>query len=562
MRMFYWPAGVTIRNMHDTRGNTTKQLTNHGNSCYILDSIILVSIIGRYNLGNYHTLEYHTLVYIMNKTGFKGRVAELSLLDKLWEAPTATLLILYGRRRVGKTRLLTHWLNRHPKRAIYWVAEPSSALHQLRSFSQTIYNFSHPDAPAPHEFTYANWEQAFAEVAQLARDERLALFIDEVTYLIEVDPSIMGTLQKMWDHTLKDSQVKLGLSGSQRGLMENQILGYQAPLYGRATAQIDLPPLPFSVVGEFFPEYSHPEQVEVYAIFGGVPAYWERLDTTLSILENIQLQLLTPNTLMQEEPRLLLQDFITDTHNYVGIMQAIAQGAQTQLDISRYTGLSQGHISKYLSVLRDTGFVERGVPVTEASKKSRRGRYYITDPYLRFYYRFLSTQQTQVALGDPRQALGYIEQNLPAFIETYTWRDLCRDWLIAATNNGDISVPLEDIGGAWLKKHEVDVVGISRMQHRLVLGTCHWQDEPANRHLLSDLIAHTAAFVPNSGEWTIDYLGFARNGWTAEAEALAQDIRRVGEFGGNWRAVDCRLLDLERVNEDLIRWVPSLNGIP
>jgi AAA+ ATPase superfamily predicted ATPase len=458
---------------------------------------------------------------------------------------------------VGKTRLLTHWLGRHSRRAIYWVAEPSSALHQLRSFSQTIYNFSHPGTVAPTDFSYASWEQAFGAVAHLAREEPLALFIDEVTYLIEVDSSYVGLLQKLWDHLLSNTKLKLALAGSQRGLMEKEILSYQAPLYGRATAQIALPPLPFTVVSEFFPEYTPAEQVHIYAIFGGVPAYWERLDTKLPIIENIQYQLLTSNTLMQEEPRLLLQDFISDTHNYVGILQAIAQGAQTQLEISKYTGLSQGHISKYLSVLRDTGFVERQVPVTEVSKKSRRGQYYITDPYLRFYYRFLSTQQTQVALGTPRQALTYIEQNFADFIEMYTWRDLSREWLSLASVNGETDVPLEDIGGAWARKQEIDVVGINRTDRRLALGVCRWRNEPTDRQALRGLIMATPAFVPKHGDWTVEYLGFSADGWTEDAQSLAQDINKSGEAGTNWRAVNCRLLDLKEVVADLQRWSPQ-----
>ncbi len=492
----------------------------------------------------------------MNKSDFRGRLAELALLDDLWESPKASLLILYGRRRVGKTRLLTHWLSQHSNRGIYWVAEPSSALHQLRSFSQTIYDFSHPDTPAPRNFAYADWGQAFEEVARLAQEEKLALFIDEVTYLIDVDASIVGTLQKSWDHVLKNSQVKLALSGSQRGLMEKEILSYKAPLYGRATIHIELPPLPFGVIGEFFPDYSLTERVAIYAIFGGVPAYWERFNKDMSLMENIRIQLLTPNTLMQEEPRLLLQDFISDTHNYVGIMQAIAQGYQTQRDISQHTGLSQGHISKYLSVLRGTGFVERQVPVTETAKQSRRGRYFITDPYLRFYYRFLATQQTQMALGTPRQALDYIEQHLPGYIQKYTWRELCREWLIGASSNGEMPVPLEQVGGAWSRKFSVDVAGINRQEKRLVLGVCMWQDTPTDRHILRNLIMETSNFIPKYGEWTIEYVGFASQGWTAEAKALAREIKRTGEFGSRWRAVDFRLLDLAYVNADLSRWLP------
>ncbi|MGB4871038.1 MAG: ATP-binding protein, partial [Candidatus Promineifilaceae bacterium] len=197
----------------------------------------------------------------MNRTYFRGRAEELKLLDSLWEAPEATLLILYGRRRVGKTRLLIHWLNEQPDRGIYWVAEPSSALHQLRSFSQVIYNYSHPGMPAPQDFTYASWDQAFAEVARLAETERLALFIDEVTYLIDVDPSFVGRLQNIWDHVLKPTHIKLALAGSQRGVIE-KMFAPQEPLYGRATALIDLPPLPFVVVCEFFPKYSLSEWVQ------------------------------------------------------------------------------------------------------------------------------------------------------------------------------------------------------------------------------------------------------------------------------------------------------------
>lgn len=496
----------------------------------------------------------------MNKTGFVGRVNELAILDKLWENPNATLLILYGRRRIGKTRLLIHWLEQHPKRAIYWVAEPSSALHQLRSFSQTIYNFSHPDSPAPKDFAYSNWEQAFAEVARLSREERLALFIDEVTYLIEVDSSIVGILQKVWDHSLKNTQIKLALSGSQRGLMEEEIISHKAPLYGRATAHIELPPLPFGAINRFFPEYDWRDLVQVYSVFGGVPAYWERLDSTASVIENIRTQLLTSNTLMQDEPRLLLQDFISDTHNYVGILQGIAHGEYTQIDLSRYTGLSQGHISKYLSVLRNTGFVKRDVPVTEASRSSRRGRYFIIDPYLRFFYRFLSTLQTKLALGNPNEALNQISENFPAFIENNTWCELCREWLVGASQSGEFPIPLENVGSAWRKgKSDIDVVGLNQAKKRIVLGVCRWQEQPASGVPLIDLLEQTSSYVPKKGKWRVDYLGFSAAGWTAEAEALARDVEKSDEVKSNWQASGFTLLNLRDISADLVRWMPSVS---
>lgn len=464
----------------------------------------------------------------MNNTDFRGRVEELKLLDDLWNNPSATLLILYGRRRVGKTRLLIHWLGKHPERGIYWVAEPSSALHQLRSFSQVIYNFSHPTTPAPQDFTYASWDQAFAEVARLAQHERLALFIDEITYLIDVDPTIVGKLQKLWDHVLKPTQIKLALAGSQRGVIE-KMFAPQEPLYGRANALLDLPPLSFPVVCEFFPSYSLREKVQVYTMMGGVPAYLERLDPNLSIMDNIQQQLLTPNTLMREEPRLLLQDFISDAHNYVSILKAIAQGEQTQLEISNHTGLSQGHISKYLSVLRDIGFVERRVPATE-TEKSRRGHYNITDPYLRFYYRFMTTQ-SHVAMGRSQQTLDEINQELPAFIERYTWRELCQQWLLEASNHGLLGGSLDRVGAAWTTKYFIDVVGISQRARRIVLGSCHWTAAPMGVDALRALIKSADNVTPKRGEWTVEFVGFSLQGWTDGAKELAAAITSMANHG-------------------------------
>jgi uncharacterized protein len=489
----------------------------------------------------------------MSKMAFHGRTAELRLLDKLWASPKATLLILYGRRRVGKTRLLTHWMSRHAERALYWVAEPTSALDQLRSFSQALYNFNHPDTPAPLEFTYANWEQALQQAASMAKEERLALLIDEFTYLLEVDPTIVGTLQKSWDHWLSKSRLILALSGSQMGLMQKQVLAYQAPLYGRATAQLKLSPLSFDITPAFFPNYSPAERVMIYAIFGGIPAYWERLDSSAPVIENVRAQLFTPNTLMQEEPRLLLQDFITDQHNYVGIMRAITQGSRTQNAISGRTGLPQGHVSKYLSVLRDTGFVERQVPATE-SERSRRGRYFITDPYLRFYYRFMATAQSQMALGVDQQMLRKIAAEMPAFIEETTWRELCREWVLRASAASELPVEVEAVGGDWKRNQSIDVVGLNPAKQHLILGRALWDKPPAELNVIQELLNQTASVVPKKGQWSVYYVAFSSAGWTEQAMTGASRMTERNGRGKNWQAVGVRLVDLDQLDADLRRW--------
>ena len=375
------------------------------------------------------------------KPSFVGRETELQLLDRLWARPEATLLILYGRRRVGKTRLLTYWLRQGDageagqeqaaRRVLYWVAEPSSARDQLRSFSQAVYNFANPQAPAPEDFTYASWQQAWQQVAALAQVERLGLLLDEFTYLLEIDPSIAGQMQNLWDQTLSRSNLFLVICGSHLGMMLRHTLSYQAPLYGRATAQLRLQPLPFGMTARYFTRFDADERVAIYAIWGGIPAYWERLDPAATLSDNIRHELLTANNLMQAEPRLLLQDFVNEPHNYVGILRAIANDARTQGEIAAFSGLAQGHVSQYLSILQDAGFVERRVPVTQG-ERARLGRYHIVDPYLRFYYRFLASRQSQLALGIQEQSLAEIKRHLRDFIGANTWEELCREWLLRA----------------------------------------------------------------------------------------------------------------------------------
>ena len=499
----------------------------------------------------------------MNST-FVGREAELDLLDRLWERSSATLLILYGRRRVGKTRLLTHWLQKTSvdetgqqqpgRRVLYWVAEPSSALDQLRSFSQAVYNFANPGAPAPMDFTYASWNQAWQQVAALAQGERLALFVDEFTYLLEVDPSIAGQLQNLWDHTLSRTNLFLVICGSHLGMMLRHMLSYQAPLYGRATAQLRLQPLPFGATARYFPGYDADERVVIYAIWGGIPAYWERVNPELTLSENIRHELLTPNNLMQAEPRLLLQDFLSDPHNYVGILRAIASDARTQKEIAAFTGLAQSHISQYLSTLQEAGFVERRVPVTQA-ERSRLGRYHIVDPYLRFYYRFLANRQTQLALGIQDQALKEITRHLRDFIGANTWEELCREWLVRAGANRSLPMLVDQVGSVWTRAAQVDVVGINSMEKLLVLGECKWGAEPQGRSVLTTLVDKTPEVVPGQGQWEVYHLGFAREGWTPASHAFAQDLAAIQPAGKNWRVTGMRLLDLAQVDQDLAAWV-------
>lgn len=489
----------------------------------------------------------------MEQTPFVSRQVELDLLDRLWNSRRAELLVLYGRRRVGKTRLLTHWLARSGARTLYWVAEPTSSFDQLRSFSQALYNFANPDSPAPENFTYADWRQALQQAAQIASGGRFALLIDEFTYLLAAESGLAGLLQNLWDHTLKHSNLLLVLSGSHIGMLERHLLAYQAPLYGRATARLRLDPLPFAATHTFFARYNADERVQVYAMLGGIPAYWERFDPLSSLDENLRTQFLSTGNLLQDEPRLLLQDFVTEPHNYVAILRALAFNARTPKEIAGFTGLNEKHVPPYLSKLVDSGFVERRIPITD-QPNSRKGRHYITDPFLRFYYRFLSHRQAQLALGVQDQALAEIKAHMVDFIGAHTWEELCREWLLRAGAAGALPLLPDQVGSAWSRQVQVDVVGINSMQKTLLLGECKWGARQMGRQALIDLIKKTGKIVPGQGVWQVAYLGFARGGWSPQAQDFAAHFDPLAAEGPRWLVTGLQLLDLTQVDRDLAAW--------
>lgn len=486
------------------------------------------------------------------RKAFVGRSRELETLDNLWTLPNAALLILYGRRRVGKTRLLTRWLRSHASEGLYWVAEPASELTQLRSFSQAILNFFDPNTRTPPEFSFATWEQALRQIPLYARDRRIALFIDEVTYLIDVNPEITGILQKAWDQWLGQSNLFLALSGSQMGLMQKQLLNYDAPLYGRATAQMKLPQLPYGATKDFFPSYTPAERVMIYSMWGGVPAYWERINPNKTVLENLRQHILPEHAWMIDESRILLQDFINDLHNYVGIIRAIADDQHSLSQISQRTGLPNNKLTFYLSVLRDTGFVTRIVPLSQRGTDSRRGRYMVTDPYLRFFYRFMSAYQSRLALGELDQMLQIISTGLPEFIETYTWRDLCQEWLLRASANHKLPLSVAEVGSEWSGNNLISVAGIDESKCHAVVGDCFWGDQPKGVDAVQALLSKTSMLVPANKEWSVYYTLFSNSGWTPEAQHEAEQL--LHKRSSRWNIAGIRLLDLQEVDDDLTKW--------
>ena len=490
------------------------------------------------------------------KADFIGRKIELDLLDNLWVSGRSSLVILYGRRRVGKTRLLTHWLKTQGvDSGFYWMAEATSPHDQLRSFTQAFTAFEDPELTIHKDLTFPTWEHSFRQIAKLAQNQRVAVLIDEVTYIMEIVPEFVASLQKAWDQWLKDSQVMLVLSGSDLGLIEKGLLSYRAPLYGREAARMQLTPLPYSATKLFFPDYDARERIKIFGMWGGIPAYWERLNKPEeSVMENLKQQLRLSNNWLVEEARILLRDFITDTHNFVGILRAVSEGYEVFSEISERAGISTGHTSRYLSILRETGFVERTTPVSDKNPdKSRKGRYIVTDPYLRFYYRYLSTSQSKVAMGRTNELVETIEADLPDFIGK-TWIGLCQHWVALAGAQGRLPVAVDEIGSEWKgNSGYIDVYGINEKEKTLVLGCCFWNDEPLALQMMADWFSdgELISMLPK-GKWSVHLMGFAASGWASNETAgllkTAQALTR------KWNVAGVHLLDLDEIDSDLFKW--------
>jgi uncharacterized protein len=493
---------------------------------------------------------------------FIGRARELALLDRLWASEKSQFLVLYGRRRVGKTRLLAEWISRKtavnpPPKVLFWVADQDNQESHLRQFSKVVFERAYPGSPVPENFSFNNWEDIWGQLAELARAERVAVIIDEFSYVMESNPAIASSLQRAWDSTLERSDIFLCLSGSHLGMMERGILSGQAPLYGRTTGILELRPLPFGMTGQFFPNYSPEERVALYSVFGGIPHYWQQIDPGQSVGWNVDTLVFSPGGVYRDEDIILLHDFVKEPQNYVAILKAIASGYGTPKEIESATGIRNVHVGQYLSNLVDTGYVIRRTPVT-ASGKSRFGRYAITDPFLRYYFRFVASRLSQIALGQNMQASAELRQHWVDFIGRYTWEEICREWVLRASNiSGTLPLYPDRIDSAWTKDAQVDVVGVNFMKRHLILGECKWTNQRERANVLRGLAESKTAKILPPGSWQVLYLGFSKAGWNEPAGSYADEINETkpeGKAGSSeWRVVGMKLLSLADVDADLAK---------
>ena len=471
-------------------------------------------------------------------TKFVGRKRELEELNRILSQRGAQFILVYGRRRVGKTTLLLNWAEQSGRPFIYWVANRDTPAQVRLGFTRALWRWAHPESQAVPRFD--TWEDVFETAAQLMGDQPVILILDEFSYASESDPSLASHLQAAWDHQFKNSNVVIVLSGSHIGMMVD-LVSYQAPLYGRFTAQLPVDPLPFSALHNFLPRYTAAERVAVYAVTGGVPAYLERFDGQRSLTENIRELFMQRTSIFRAEPFVLIGDVIRrETQTYEAVLKSIASENKTPQEIGKALGVSSSYLSPYLKQLEELHLVRRRIPATippERRQSTKTSRYHLIDPYLRFYFRFIAPNAELVEQELGQVLWERISEQFRAFIGVTAFEDLCREWILVKARAGKLPMIPEIVGSHWATDAQVDVVAVNWHDKTILLGECKWGVDAVARPVIRKLIDQAPKVVPGEG-WQVFYAFFSRAGFTDAARQEAQTVEAL-------------LVDLETLDQDL-----------
>jgi AAA+ ATPase superfamily predicted ATPase len=424
---------------------------------------------------------------------FIGREQELRFFEDRYNASGGQLLILYGRRRVGKTELLHKFCAGKPH--VFYSCRETVDVEQLEAFSKRILSSGVPAARYINVFP--DWEAAFYSISELpSNEEKKLLVIDEFPYMCKGNPSIPSLLQNLWDERLKDQNVMLILCGSAMSFIEKELLSEKKPLYGRASGIYKMNEMPFYDAIKFFPDYSDEDKVLAYSVLGGVPHYLCQFDEKLSLGENIINNVLTKGCVLYSEVEFLLRQELREAALYNTVIEAIALGNTRLNDIYTKTQIDKSKISVYLKNLLELEIIQREFSVLSGSKEkasSSRGLYRITDNFFRFWFGFVFTNLSDLEAGDAEGV--YRHFVLPQLNEfaAPVFEHICREFIRKQNRDGRLPFRAADIGRWWGKAHrtdtassdkpqrvsyetEIDVMAVDKGAKNILLGECKFRN--------------------------------------------------------------------------------------
>ena len=458
---------------------------------------------------------------------FLCRDKELDELNYRYDSEKFECIIVYGRRRVGKTALINEFCK--DKKTIYFPALKDTERGNLESLSAAIQAYKNPEmAEGP---VYSSFQSAFEEIGMLAKKERIIFVIDEYPYLAKSDNSISSRLQHLIDLKWNNSKMFLILCGSSVSFMEDEVLAYESPLYGRRTGQIHLQPLDYKETAEFNPDLDPVDNAMIYGITGGIPLYIQQLGVKKDLRSALLRNFFHPASYLFEEPENLLKQELREPGKYNAIIKAIAEGATKLGDVSSKTGIETASCTAYLKTLSDLGIIKKETPIGQ--KEGRRSIYTISDPFFRFWYRFVPRNMGAIMTGR-------IEYTYQRAVEDYLhdfmgpiFEKICGQFLMKY----DTSLPINlNVVGRWWgtdprnkKAIEIDLIGESVKENALqkkeyIAGSCKFRNRETNMKDYKDLKEYSEVF---SSEAEFHYCMFSVSGFTEDLKALKEAHLRL-----------------------------------
>lgn len=454
---------------------------------------------------------------------FVDRERELGWLEERWRAPGAQLLVVYGRRRVGKTELLKQFI--HGKPAIYVLADRRPEREQLREAAARA--GAHFGDAFIGRKGFESWLEAFEYLqARLGRGHRnrarrLILAIDEYPYLVENNSATSSLFQKGWDETVRHLPLCLVLCGSSMAMMESEILVQRAPLYGRRTGDLQVRPLDFRGARRFLPPRKPFEaSVEAYAVLGGMPGYVRQFRFDRALERNVREQILTPGAFLFREVDFLLKEELREPRNYLAILRAVGQGKRKFGEIINETGLAKNILHKYLHVLERLQLIEREVPVTErAPHRSKRSLYGLQDPFVAFWFECVYPFVSDLELGETGPALRRFRELLPHLLGR-AYERIARE---SIRRNEGVPFPISRVGRWWDAEGEIDLIGVNEEMNGILFGEVKWSRRPIGLDILRDLKAKAARVEWGRRGRREVFALFARGGFTPDMRKVARE---------------------------------------
>ncbi|MBS3108429.1 ATP-binding protein [Candidatus Woesearchaeota archaeon] len=432
---------------------------------------------------------------------FINRKEELKLLKDRIASNKAEFIIIYGRRRVGKSEIINEILKQNY--GLKLLAREESEELQLRKFSESLSTFLKDETLAKNHFK--NWDAFFTYINERSK-KRIIIALDEFPYLVAENKSITSILQDYWDNKLKNSKICLILCGSSISMME-RLLGHKSPIYGRRTSQLLITPFSLKQALDYL-NMTFEDAVKAYSVFGGTPAYVLEYNIKKDLRWNLIEKVLKKDSFLCRDVEFVLKEELREPRYYYSIISSVAKGNTKISEIINDTGLDKGIVGKYLSILTELMLIKREVPVTENPLKSRKGIYIISDNFFKFWFRFIYPNKETIE----NENYNVVIENIFKYLNDYighTFEDVCKAALEEMNRSNKIN--FSKINRWWYKDKEIDIVALNEDTKEIMFCECKWQDNVDAGKILNEL-KEKAKFVDwHNGNRKERYAIFAKS---------------------------------------------------